>query len=54
MTISANRAEHFNLYYIFEEDKKRHTLSKEAAADMWKNILLATKELDGITRAAPP
>ena len=31
--------DHYNLYYIFEEDKRRHPLSAEAAAQLWENIL---------------
>ncbi len=54
MTLTANRAEHFNLYYIFKEDKEQKSLSKESAADIWNNILLATKEVTRKSGASPP
>ncbi len=44
MTFTANHKEHFNLYYIFKEDKEKNTLAKEVAQNIWENILLKQKE----------
>ena len=32
------RKEHFNLYYIFKEDKERNQLQKSEALILWRNI----------------
>lgn len=39
------KTEHFNLYYIFKEDKERHILPAFVAEDIWQNALMATKKL---------
>lgn len=36
---SPSPKEHYNLYYIFAEEKKQHTLPPEIAAQLWKRIL---------------
>lgn len=44
MSFGPNGREHYNLYYIFAEDKERHSLSAEAAALLWKKIQAEIKE----------
>lgn len=44
MTFAVNSKEHFNLYYIFAEDKEQKTLSKELTENIWKNIFSKIKE----------
>ncbi len=46
---SANNREHFNLYYIFLEDKLENALSEEKVEQMRKNILKHITELAGDT-----
>ena len=43
MTFAPNGREHFNLYYIFLEDKKRNKLPPHRAAKLWNNISPLTK-----------
>ena len=38
------RKEHFNLYYIFKEDKKRNQLQKSEALILWNSILKALQK----------
>ena len=33
--------EHYNLYYLFEEDKRRNALDQKTAADIWKKVCAA-------------
>ena len=33
------RKEHFNLYYIFKEDKEQNQLQKREALILWENII---------------
>ena len=44
MAYTLNNKEHFNLYYIFAEDKEQKTLSKELTENIWKNIFSKIKE----------
>lgn len=39
--------EHLNLYYIFEVDKRQHSLPPEVAAKLWSSILAAVDDEDG-------
>ncbi len=39
-------SDHYNLYYIFEEDKRRHPLPADVAARLWENVLYAVNEDD--------
>ena len=41
MTNTAERA-HFNLYYIFKEDKENNILDKKTAAEIWKTVCAKT------------
>ena len=34
---------HYNLYYIFKEDKEQNKMPEQTAVKMWANILLATQ-----------
>lgn len=36
MTNAVKLKEHFNLYYIFEEDKRKNALAEKKASDIWK------------------
>ena len=38
MSFGPNGREHYNLYYIFAEDKEKHRLSEAAAELLWKKI----------------
>ena len=38
------RKEHFNLYYIFKEDKGRNQLQKCEALILWNNIIKALQK----------
>ena len=38
------RKEHFNLYYIFKEDKERNQLQKSEALILWNNIIKALQK----------
>lgn len=41
MTNAVKLKEHFNLYYIFKEDKERNQLQKSEALILWNNIKYA-------------
>ena len=43
VTFAPNGREHFNIYYIFKEDKEQNTLSKHRALLLWENIILLSK-----------
>lgn len=47
MGTSAIPREHFNLYYIFLEDKRENALSEERAEQIKQNVLKRIKELKG-------
>ena len=47
MNLLPNNKEHFNLYYIFEEDKKAHPLPLNIAEKIFKNITAAMKNNSG-------
>lgn len=51
---NAVRQEHFNLYYIFKEDKEQNKIPEQTAADIWANILLATKGRNDQSGLSPP
>ena len=38
------RKEHFNLYYIFKEDKERNQLQKSEALILWISIIKALQK----------
>ena len=38
------RKEHFNLYYIFKEDKEKNQLQKSEALILWSNIIKALQK----------
>ena len=38
VTKAVKLKEHFNLYYIFEEDKQKNALNEKTAADIWKRV----------------
>lgn len=40
MTNTAERS-HFNLYYIFKEDKENNTISQKTAAEIWRTVCLS-------------
>ena len=41
------RKEHFNLYYIFKEDKKQNQLQKSKALILWNNIIKTISNING-------
>ena len=43
MTNAVKLKEHFNLYYIFEEDKRKNALNEKTAADIWKMVCAKTQ-----------
>lgn len=43
MTNAVKLKEHFNLYYIFEEDKRKNALNEKTAADIWKTVCAKTQ-----------
>ena len=38
------RKEHFNLYYIFKEDKEQNMLSPNEISDIWRSIIRNYRE----------
>ena len=44
VTNAVKLKEHFNLYYIFEEDKRNNVLNEKTAADMWKMVCAKVKQ----------
>ena len=43
VTFTPDGREHFNIYYIFKEDKEQNTLPNQRALLLWKNIMLLSK-----------
>ena len=48
------RQEHFNLYYIFKEDKDQNKMPEQTAADIWTNILSVSRGLIDQSGLSPP
>jgi hypothetical protein len=50
VTNAVKLKEHFNLFYIFEEDKRKNALNEKTAADIWKTVCVrAKKERNGLS-----
>lgn len=45
---------HYNLYYIFLEDKLKNPMSEERRREMEKNILKILKKIKPIHPSIPP
>ena len=44
MLTNIEKAGHYNLYYIFKEDKEQNQLQKSEALILWNNILKALQK----------
>ena len=50
MTNAVNLKKHFNLYYIFKEDKRKNALNEKTVADIWKTVCAKMeKEHNGLS-----
>ena len=50
MTNAVNLKKHFNLYYIFKEDKLKNALNEKTVADIWKTVCAKMeKEHNGLS-----
>lgn len=50
MTNAVKLKKHFNLYYIFKEDKRKNALNEKTATDIWKTVCAKMeKEHNGLS-----
>jgi hypothetical protein len=50
MTNAVKLKKHFNLYYIFKEDKRKNALNEKTATDIWKTVCAKIeKEHNGLS-----
>lgn len=54
MLTNIEKTGHYNLYYIFKEDKEQNKIPEPKAVEIWKNILLLAKPPSNSKGLSPP